>query len=110
MSSLYAKYLLEKTQDKILENEKGFATYRYVDEKTVYIVDLYVIPDFRNSNVASTMADTIVEEARKKGCTKLLGSVVPSAKNSTDSLRVLLAYGMCLESSSNDFLVFRKDI
>jgi ribosomal protein S18 acetylase RimI-like enzyme len=111
MSSMYGLYLKEKTDDLIKETEQGFATYRYLDDsKTVYIIDLYVHPDFRQTNIASTIADNIVEEAKAKGCIKLLGSVVPSNKNSTVSLKVLLAYGMSLESSSNDFIVFKKGI
>lgn len=108
--SMYANYLKEKTSDLILETDKGFATYRYMDEKTVYIVDLYVLPDFRQSKTASVIADTICNEARQKGCTKMLGSVVPSSKNSTLSLKVLLGYGMTLESATQDFIVFRKDL
>ena len=109
--SMYSKYLAEKTEDMIKETDQAFVSYRYLPEsKTVYIVDLYVLPEFRNTDVASTLADTIVEEARAKGCTTLLGSVIPSNKNSTVSLRVLLAYGMRLESSTNDFIVFKKEI
>lgn len=109
--SMYAKYIKEKTTDNILETDKGFATYRYLDNnKTVYIIDIYVLPDFRKTNVASTIADDIVKEAKVLGCTNLLGSVVPSNKSSTASLRVLLAYGMTLESSTNDFIIFKKDI
>lgn len=111
MTSMYAKYLMEKTTDQIIEIDKGFATYRYIDNgKTVYIMDIYVLSEFRKENLASTMADIIVGEAIMNGCNKLLGSVVPSNKNSTDSIRVLLAYGMTLESSSQDFIVFRKEI
>lgn len=110
MDSLYKQYLEEKTTDKIIESDKGFITYRYVDEKTVYIIDLFILPELRRDHVASFLADSIVEEAKLKGCTKLLGSVVPSNKNSTQSLNVLLGYGMVLESSSNNFIVFRKDI
>jgi hypothetical protein len=110
MDSLYSQYLKEKTSDKIIEIDKGFVTYRYVDENTVYIVDLFILPEFRRDHVASFLADSIVEEAKTKGCTKLLGSIVPSNKNSTQSLKVLLGYGMVLESSSNDFLVFKKEI
>ena len=56
------------------------------------------------------MADEIAKIAKKEGCTKMLGSVVPSAKNSTISLKVLLAYGMTLQSSTNDFIIFEKEI
>lgn len=111
MSSLYAKYLEEKTTDQIIETDKGFATFRFLpDQKAVYIIDIYVLPEFRQTKEASTMADTIVELGKANGCQKLLGSVVPSNKSSTLSLRVLLGYGMFLESSSTDFIVFKKDI
>lgn len=111
--SMYADYLKEKTSDLIIETEQGFATYRYIEfygHQAVYIIDIYVHPDFRQTNVASAIADNIVKEARAQGCTKLIGSVVPSNKNSTTSLKVLLGYGMTLESASNDFIFFKKDI
>lgn len=109
--SLYANYLRERSFDEILEVDKGFATYRYLDnKKTVYIVDIYVLPEFRKEGIAKKLADAIVMNAVEQGCTKLLGSVVPSAKGSTESIKVLIAYGMTLESSSNDFIVFKKEL
>lgn len=109
--SLYAKYLTERTNDKILETGHGFATYRMIpDQKAVYIVDIYVDPDFRKAGTASQIADEIAKTAKKEGFTKMLGSVVPSMKGSTDSVRVLLAYGMKLQSSTNDFIIFEKEL
>ena len=109
--SLYAEYLKEKTNDHIIETEHGFATFRYVIERNaVYIIDLYIKPEYRKANIASSMADAICQEAREKDFTLLLGSVVPSNKNSTTSVKVLLAYGMELESASNDFVVFKKEL
>jgi GNAT superfamily N-acetyltransferase len=108
--SFYANYLREKTNDEILETDKGFATYRFLNEKQVYIVDLYILPDFRQTKAASAIADHIVGVAKSRGCTELIGTVVPSTKNSTDSLRVLLGYGMKLDSSTNDLIVFKKDL
>lgn len=108
--SLYADYLKERTRDSIIETDQGFATYRYTDEKTVYIVDIYVKPKARRLGVASQLADKIASEAKQRGCTKVLGSVVPSANGSTVSLRVLLGYGMRLDSCANDFIIFSKEL
>ncbi len=108
--SLYADYLKERTEDQILETENGFVTYRFTDEKTCYIIDIYVVPEFRKQGAASDLSDKVVEIARARGCTALLGSVVPSAKGSTTSLKVLLGYGMTLGSSANDFIIFKRDI
>lgn len=109
--SFYAEYLKEKTDDKIIETEFGFATYRHLpDQQATYIVDLYVLPDYRKEGYASRLADQICNEAKALGYTKIFGSVVPSNKNSTDSLRVLLGYKMTLKSSSNDFIFFERMI
>jgi predicted GNAT family acetyltransferase len=107
---LYAQYIREKTNDKIIETDIGFATYRYIEDNTVYIVDVFVMPEFRKTGHGSGLADQVVLEAKSKGYRKLVVSVVPSSKNSTDSLKVILAYGMKLKSSSNDFIVFEKEI
>lgn len=106
---MYADYLHERTEDQIIEGATGFVTYRYLG-KTVYIVDLYVIPSERKKHVASALADMVVREAKEKGCNELIGTVQPSAKNSTASMRVLLGYGMSLKSSGVDFIIFSKEI
>lgn len=108
---MYGRYIKEHRGDYIIENEKGFATYRIINNgTTVYIIDIYILPDFRHDGSASAIADQVVEAAKLQGCTELLGTVVPSAHNSNDSLKVLLAYGMTLQSSANDIIVFRKEI
>ncbi len=109
--SLYGAYLQERTNDCIVETEKGFATYRFLENpKAVYIIDIYVSPKHRKEGIASTLADKVGDIAKEWGYTEMLGSVVPSAKGSTDSLRVLLAYGMTLKSADKDFVVFTKEI
>lgn len=111
MKSLYSQYLQERTDDLIIETVHGFATYRFLEnEKTVYIVDIYVEPEFRKSGQASHLANLIVKQAKEKGYKMLLGSVVPSTKGSTESLKVLLGYGMQLASSGPDCIYFRKEI
>lgn len=111
MASHYSDYLKERTNDLILEIPEGFATYRYLtDSVTVYIIDIYVVPDSRKNGAAAHLADIIVKEAKERGCNTLLGSVVPSTKGSTTSLKVLLGYGFRLNYAANDLIVFRKDI
>ena len=108
--SLYGDYLKERTNDQIYETEKGFATYRFIDDKTVYIIDIYVKPEDRKSGIASNISDYIVGLAKIRGCTKLLGTVVPSTKGCTNSLKALLAYGFELDSASQDIIILKKDI
>lgn len=109
--SHYADYVRERTKDQILEDMGGFATYRFVDDgKTVYIVDIYTSPEARRHGHAAALANQIAVIARDRGCTAMIGTVAPSTNGSTDSLRVLLAYGMKLHGAGPDYIVMRKDL
>lgn len=110
MESFYAKYLKERTDDKIIETEQGFCTYRYLNEKQVYIIDIYILPEFRQRWHATSMANVVCHEAKAKGCSEVIGTVVPSCKNANESIKALIAYGMSVISSSNNLIVFKKDL
>lgn len=108
--SLYSLYIQEREKDKhIMETSQGFATYMFT-EKGVYIEDIFVLKEYRETGVAAHLADMICDLAKEKGHKAAFGSVVPSANNSTVSLEVLLAYGFKLDSCSNNFILMRKDI
>ena len=109
--SLFAQYLTERSNDRILELEQGFATYRMLpDQKAIYLIDIFVHPDLRHSNLASSMADKVADIGKKEGYTKMVGSIIPSTKNSTAALKIALAYGMKLSSSAVDFIALEKDL
>ena len=109
--SLYGDYIREHHGDGIVEDNYGFATYRFLNEgKTIYLVDIYVHPDFRKTLLGKEMAEKVIAIGRESGATEFLGTVVPSARNSTESLQILLKFGMQLKSASDNLIVFRKDI
>jgi ribosomal protein S18 acetylase RimI-like enzyme len=107
---MYAQYIRERTQDSIIENEEGFATFRFLSPTQCYIIDIYTKPEHRKTGAASKLADQIAEIAKERGCTELIGTVVPSTNNSTTSLKVLFAYGMHLDSASDNLIVCKKEI
>lgn len=107
---MYADYLKERTDDLIIETPCGFATYRYLNEKQVYIIDIFVPENLRKEGYAKGLADTIAYEAKGKGRTEMIGTVVPSCKNSADGMKVLLAYGMKPFGIAGEAVMFRKDI
>ncbi len=109
--SLYSEYLKERTHDEILEVPEGFTVYRYLEKDlTVFICDMYVSREYRYLGIATKMADSICIEAREKGMTKFIAGICPLAKNSTESLKVLLAYGMSLKSSGDNLILLEKDL
>jgi hypothetical protein len=111
--SMYGDYIKERVNDEIIESEYGFATYRYIDKavgRAVYIVDIYVKPGFRKGGEAARLADRIVAIAKDNNCQELIGTVSPASRTATESIKVLLAYGMTLKSSTTDALIFTKYI
>ena len=105
----FAEYIKERQGKEIIEDENGFATYYYVGPDC-YIEDIYVTPEKRKSGVASLYANEIAKIAIEKNCLNLIGSVKPSANGSTESLKVLLAYGFKLHSATEDFIWFKKKL
>lgn len=109
--SMYGDYIKEHHADEIIETDYGFATYRFLnDGKTVYIVDIFVTKNMRAKGLASALVNEIARIGKDKGATEMLGTVVPSANQSTESLKGHLAYGMKLQSASQNLIVFRKDL
>lgn len=107
--SHYAQYILEREGTEIVEDEYGFATYKFLNDGA-YIVDIYVHPDYRNNSVASAYADKIADIARSKGLPRLYGSVATKAKAATASLKVLLAYGFSVHSTTPEMIYMSKEI
>jgi len=109
MLSHFGSYIYERQNKSIIEDEDGFATYYFV-EGLCYIEDIYVVPAKRKSGIAAKYADQIAAEAKLKGAKALIGTVKPSTQGSTESLKVLLAYGFRLETCVQDFIFFRKNL
>lgn len=107
--SLYGDYIKERLNKEIVESDVGFCTYFFVQDG-VYIEDLYVKPEYRKGHIAANLADQVAEIAKQKGYKKMYGSVQPSSQGSTASLRVLLAYGMELESAQPNAIIMSKGI
>ncbi len=108
--SLYADYLLERTDDKIIELDNGFATYRYLNNDQVYIIDIYVKPNVRKIGMASELADLICTEAKSRGCKELIGTVNLTCKGIENSIKILLAYGMTPSSAYDNTIFFKKEL
>ncbi len=108
--SLYSDYLTERTDDGILELTQGFATYRYLPDNIIYVLDVFVAKDFRKTGLAKTMIDRIAEESKAKGFKKMVTTVVPSYRGAARSIKVILDYGFIPQSSSDNLIIFGKDL
>lgn len=112
MFALYKKELEGKEVHEVAG--EGFAVYSFPKEKpdTVYIEDIFVVPEKRRTRAGTKIADTICVTAKARGCTKLLGSVNLQHPKLPESVAALSAYGMEYKGVTTErkFLIFEKDL
>lgn len=107
--SLHEEYLKERESLEVLNVKGGFAIYKIL-EKSLYIKDIYVIPELRKTGLASEMADHLRDVAQDNGCTCLIGSVSSADKNKSDNVKILLTYGFKVSHWNDYMLYFVKGI
>ncbi len=107
---MFEEYFRELKNLEVYKTEYGFVLYRIQSDAQLYIRDIYVKPEYRKGGVAAKMADEVAVLAKEKGCTIMIGDVEPSNNNATDSIKVLLAYGMKVAEANDDEILFVKEI
>lgn len=110
MSSLYAQYIKEREDRDIIESDEGFATYKILANGECYLQDLYVVPEKRQAGLAKEMTDKVVEIAKSRNCSILVGSVCLDTNDSTRNMKVFLAYGMQIHSIKGSMIFLTKNI
>lgn len=110
LGSMYAFYLKERLQLDVFKNDLGFITYKKMEDKTLYVQDIYISPQHRNQNNTDIFYAEIVKIAKTLDCRTILGSVAPTAAGSSKSLYLLLKAGFALHSSQADFIYVIKHL
>jgi ribosomal protein S18 acetylase RimI-like enzyme len=108
--SLFADYIKEREDKEIIESDKGFATFKIFDNGECYLQDIYVIPKYRETKIATEMADKVFAIAKERGCKLLVGSVCTEDKNATKNMKVFLAYGMQIYKNIGNMIFLNKEI
>lgn len=111
--SHYAKYLEEFTNQYIIEDENGYATYKFEDDY-VYIMDIFVVKEKREKKIASSYADKIAEIAKQKGYYQMVGSTnleeLKTEEAKKRSMLVLLSYGFNPWFADKNILYYKKTL
>ncbi len=107
--SLYADYIRERTQKKVLETDYGFCVYQ-IFGKECYIEEVYVVPEKRREGYATMLGDLVGAIAKGLDCTHLTGSVCVRAPEPTRSLRGLIAAGYKILRCEPDMIYMVKEI
>lgn len=102
---MYAKYIKEREGKEIIEDEYGYATFAMFPDHC-YVEDVFVLPEFRKSGYASGYIDKVCEIMKTRNIRKIFVSVDPRANGSTESMKIILAYGFKLHASETNMIYF----
>ena len=109
--SLLASYARERFGcDTEIDPGRGFATWKMIDATGVYLVDIYVGPDFRRSGVAAKLTDRVAAMAHKLGATRMIGSVETKSATATEAMKAILAYGFKITHVDGSMIYLVKDL
>jgi ribosomal protein S18 acetylase RimI-like enzyme len=92
--SLYKQYLKEREDLEVLENPYGFISFKFDEEnKSCFIQDWYVKPEYRVKGVGHKLADLVDQIANKKGIKTMIGQVDTWAPEPTRNIKAVMAHG-----------------
>ncbi len=103
------EYFKELKGLELYEEEHGFVLFR-IQPPYFYIHDMYIKPEYRQTGLAKSMADKLLEASKECGCTHLMADIQPSNKTATMAMKVLLAYGMQIKEANHDEIILTKEI
>lgn len=89
---LYKQYLEEREGAHLMAYDWGFAVYKFEPE-FVYLQDIFVAPQFRESGLGVRLEQLVIEKALEKGYTAIVGSVVKSTKFGPQMHKIMLGLG-----------------
>ena len=111
MSSNYALYIKEREDKDILENDKGFVAYLVLDKsKTVYISDMFIRKEHRNTEVFTNFHKDLMAVAKENSCTKLMANVDVNTNNWEHSKMRLEEDGFKVCGKDNSLIFLIKEI
>lgn len=108
--SLHSKWLKEYHNKEILENEYGFITYWYPNETTIYLEDIYIVPEQRNKKIGLDLVNQAIEIGKEKGCIQSIGSLDPNTVLFQKNLDNMLTFGYKISHIHGSLIILKKDI
>lgn len=107
--SLYAQYVKEREGAETVETSEGFYSYKE-DGTSLFIVDLYVAPEYRNKKIGSRFGKEIEDIALKLNKDSVLCCASLEALNSSDAMSFIIMNGYEIINYTDTQVFFKKEI
>lgn len=93
--SLWSRYIQEirSGRTSFIEKEWGFVSYSLPEGDSVFVEDIYIVPDFRDAAHAYALLGEVEQAGRKAGKSHSIFVVACASASAATNLRVYLAMG-----------------
>lgn len=108
-NTLYAKYIKEREDLDIIENEVGFITYK-TRALECFIADMFVDLEERGKRKGIKLLEELVVKAKDAGCTHITATVHLWDNGASNTLFAALKSGFKVAQAQNGSLLIVKDI
>lgn len=108
--SLFAIYVQETMGMDIIENDKGFITYKFMENDDCFVDHLFVHPGFRQGGEGTRLGLQLTALAKEAGCKRLVANVNCKFKYPTQALKAFFAFGFKIDRAVTDFICISKEI
>jgi len=99
--TLYAQYIKERQDHRILENEHAFITYQ-IKDKECFIVDMFVRKEYRRKGAGLSILNEL--KAIVEGCAVITANIWLWDSNCHGTLQGALACGFKLVGTGDAFI------
>lgn len=106
--TLYAKYILERQESHILENELGFITYK-INGKECFIVDMYVDVNSRAVGKGKSLVYELESIALESSCEFISANIHLWDKGASNTLLSAINVGFeVIQADKNIISIIKK--
>lgn len=106
-STLFADFVLERENARIIENEVGFLIYK-IGGKECYICNMFVSSDHRGLGVAHHLIDKLTEVAKGSDCKILTGDIYLNDEGAETTVLAALKIGFKLQKAEHGVIRISK--
>jgi ribosomal protein S18 acetylase RimI-like enzyme len=106
---LYRAYLKERENAELIERSWGWCSYR-VEADHVYLIDIYVLPQYRQHGKGTELLAAVENVARECGRPAVLGSIATNVQGADKMYNIMHGLGFKIHSSDKDIIYMIKEI
>jgi len=107
--TLYAKYVYERLEASIVENEFGFIVYNSKGEDA-FIIEMYIDDSVRSTGKGKALLALFCDRCKQNGIKRITANIFLADKNSSDTLAKSIATGFKVFQAHNGCISVIKGV